>query len=48
MAATATYNNATKVVTVASTLLPAPVLTGTFPNDNNPNTIQEKDFDHDF
>ena len=48
MAATATYNNATDVITVASTLLPAPVLTGTFPNDNNPNTIQEKDFDHDF
>jgi len=48
MAATASYNNATKVITVASTLLPAPVLTGTFPNDNNPNTIQEKDFDHDF
>ena len=48
MAATASYNNATKVLTVASTLLPAPVLTGTFPNDNNPNTIQEKDWDHDF
>ena len=48
MAATATYNNATDVITVASTMLPAPVLTGTFPNDNNPNTIQEKDFDHDF
>ena len=48
MAATATFNQATKVITVASTMLPAPVLTGTFPNDNNPNTIQEKDFDHDF
>ena len=48
MAATATYNQATDVITVASTMLPAPVLTGTFPNDNNPNTIQEKDFDHDF
>ena len=48
MAATASYNNATKVITVSSTLLPDPVLTGTFPNDNNPNTIQEKDWDHDF
>ena len=48
MAATASFDNSTKVITVASTLLPAPVLTGTFPNDNNPNTIQEKDFDHDF
>jgi len=48
MAATATFNNATKVITVASDMLPAPVIPGTFPNDNNPNTIQEKDFDHDF
>ena len=48
MAATATFNQATKVITVASDMLPAPVLPGTFPNDNNPNTIQEKDFDHDF
>lgn len=28
--------------------LPAPVSAGTFPNDNNPNTIQEQDFDHEF
>ena len=48
MAATATFNQATKVITVASDMLPAPVIPGTFPNDNNPNTIQEKDFDHDF
>ena len=48
MAATASYNNATKIITVASDALPAPVIPGTFPNDNNPNTIQEKDWDHDF
>ena len=48
MAATASFNNATKVITVASDMLPAPVIPGTFPNDDNPNTITEKDFDHDF
>ncbi len=48
MAATASFNNATKVITVASDSLPAPVSFGTFPNDNNPNTVTEQDFDHDF
>jgi len=48
MAATASYNNATKVITVESDGLPAPVSFGTFPNDNNPNTVIEQDFDHDF
>ena len=48
MAATASYNEATKVITVASDGLPAPVSFGTFPNDNNPNTVTEQDFDHDF
>ena len=48
MAANATYNESTKVITVASDGLPSPVLPGTFPNDNNPNTITEQDFDHDF
>ena len=48
MAATASYDNATKIITVASDALPAPVIPGAFPNDNNPNTIQEKDWDHDF
>ena len=42
MAATASYDNATKIITVASDALPAPVIPGAFPNDNNPNTIQEK------
>ena len=48
MAATASYNQATKVITVESDGLPAPVSFGTFPNDNNPNTVVEQDFDHDF
>ena len=48
MTATASYNNATKVITVESNGLPAPVSFGTFPNDNNPNTVTEQDFDHDF
>ena len=48
MSATATYNEATKVLTVASNGLPSPVAHGTFPNDNNPNVPTEQDFDHDF
>ena len=48
MAATASFNNATKVITVASDGLPRPVSFGTFPNENNPNTVTEQDFDHDF
>ena len=48
MAATASFNNATKIITVASDGLPRPVSFGTFPNENNPNTVTEQDFDHDF
>ncbi len=48
MSATATYNEATKVLTVASNGLPSPVAHGTFPNDHNPNVPTEQDFDHDF
>ena len=48
MTATATFNQATKVITVESNALPSPVAFGTFPNANNPNTVTEQDFDHDF
>lgn len=48
MTATASYNNATRVLTVAADGLPAPVSYGTFPNLNNPNTVTEQDFDHNF
>ncbi len=48
MAATATIDNATKIISVSSDCLPAPVNFGTFPNDNNPNTIVEHDWDHSF
>jgi len=48
MTATASYNDATRILTVSADGLPDPVSYGTFPNDNNPNTVQEQDFDHDF
>jgi len=48
MAGTASYVSGTRILTVAADGLPAPVGYGTFPNDNNPNTVQEQDFDHDF
>lgn len=48
MTATASYNDATKILTVSADGLPDPVSYGTFPNSNNPNTVQEQDFDHDF
>ena len=48
MTATASYNDSTKILTVSADGLPNPVSYGTFPNDNNPNTVTEQDFDHDF
>jgi len=48
MGATASYNDATDILTVAADGLPAPVGYGTFPNANNPNTVTEQDFDHAF
>ena len=39
MAATASFNNATKIITVASDGLPRPVSFGTFPNENNPTSV---------
>ena len=48
MAATASFNNATKVITVASDGLPRPVSYGTFPNENNPNTVAAYTFNHSF
>lgn len=48
MTATASYVSATRMITVSGDGLPAPVSAGTFPNTNNPNTIQEQDFDHNF
>lgn len=48
MTATASYDQATNILTVAADGLPNPVGYGTFPNDNNPNSVTEQDFDHDF
>ena len=48
MGATASFNDATDILTVAADGLPAPVGYGTFPNANNPNTVAEQDFDHAF
>lgn len=48
MTATASYNDATKILTVSADNLPDPVSYGTFPNQYNPNTVTEQDFDHDF
>jgi hypothetical protein len=48
MTATASYNDATRVLTISADGLPSPVAAGTFPNQYNPNTITEQDFDHDF
>ena len=48
MTATASYNDATKILTVSADGLPDPVEYGTFPNQYNPNTVTEQDFDHDF
>ena len=48
MGATASFNDATDILTVAADGLPAPVGYGTFPNANNPNTVTEQDFDHAF
>ncbi len=48
MAATATINEATQALTVSSNLLPSPVSSGTFPNNDNPNSIVEHDWDWTF
>ena len=48
MAATASYNSATKALSVSSDCLPTPVGYGTFPNNDNPNTVQVHDWDHTF
>ena len=48
MTATASYDQATNILTVAADGLPNPVGYGTFPNENNPNSVTEQDFDHDF
>ena len=46
MAATSSYNQGTKVITVDGDGLPNPVTFGTFPNVNNPNNVTEQDFEH--
>ena len=48
MAANGSYNPATKVLTVTGDGLPNPVGYGTFPNDNNPNTVTAYNFSHQF
>ena len=48
MTATASYVPATRILTVDGDGLPSPVAYGTFPNANNPNTVTEQDFEHDF
>jgi hypothetical protein len=48
MAATATFNDATDILTVEADNLPTPVSYGTFPNSNNPHTVTAQDFDHAF
>jgi len=48
MTATASYVPATRILTVDGDGLPSPVSYGTFPNANNPNTVTEQDFNHDF
>ena len=46
MAATSSYNQGTKIITVDGDGLPNPVSYGTFPNVNNPNNVTEQDFEH--
>ena len=46
MAATSSYNQGTKIITVEGDGLPNPVTYGTFPNVNNPNNVTEQDFEH--
>ena len=48
MTATATYDQAHKHPHGGGDGLPDPVSYGTFPNVNNPNSVTEQDFDHDF
>jgi hypothetical protein len=48
MTATASYEAGTKQLTVTGDGLPDPVSYGTFPNQNNPNSVTEQDFDWTF
>jgi len=48
MAATGSFNAGTNVLSLDGDGLPRPVLAGTFPNANNPNTISEQNFEHSF
>jgi hypothetical protein len=48
MTATAEFNAGTRTLTVDADGLPSPVAYGTFPNVNNPNSVTEQAFDHDF
>lgn len=48
MTATAIYESADRTLTVTGDGLPTPVSYGTFPNQNNPNSVTEQDFEHTF
>ena len=48
MTATASYEAGTKQLTVTGDGLPDPVSYGTFPNQNNPNSVTEQDFEWTF
>jgi len=48
MTATASYEPGTKQLTVTGDGLPTPVSYGTFPNQNNPNSVTEQDFEWTF
>lgn len=48
MAAEGSYNPATKILTITGDGMPTPVSYGTFPNDNNPNTVAAYTFNHSF
>ena len=48
MTATAIYESADRTLTVTGDGLPTPVSYGTFPNQNNPNSVTEQDFGHTF
>ena len=48
MAANGQYNAVTDVLTITGNGLPTPVLSGTFPNSDNSNTITSYTFSHNF